>query len=76
MDGFFSQLIYKCLLDEVAFVGGLLEICPQIDSMAGVGRTTPSQSAVLRQLDFKVGFQKSTPTQIRQLIPHISNRTG
>jgi len=32
MDGFFSQLPYKCHLGKVAFVGYCLKICPQLDS--------------------------------------------
>ena len=32
MDGFFSQLPYKCYLEEVASVGNGLKICPQLDS--------------------------------------------
>jgi hypothetical protein len=32
MDGFFSQLLYKCHLQESASVGDRLKICPHIDS--------------------------------------------
>ena len=35
MDGFFSQLQYKCHLEEVASVGDRLKICPQLDSRVG-----------------------------------------
>ena len=35
MDGFFSQLSYKCHLEEVASVGDLLKICPQLESRVG-----------------------------------------
>ena len=35
MDGFFSQLPYKCHLEEVASVGDCLNICPQLDSRVG-----------------------------------------
>ena len=31
MDGFFSQLPFKCYLPEMASVGDRLEICPQLD---------------------------------------------
>ena len=34
MDGFLSDLLYKCHLEEVASVGYLLAICPQLDSRA------------------------------------------
>ena len=36
MDGFFSQLPYKCHLEEVASVGDWLKICPQLDSRVGI----------------------------------------
>ena len=32
MDGFFSRPPYKCHFEEVASVGDLLSICPQLDS--------------------------------------------
>jgi len=32
---FFNQLPYKCHLEEVAFVGDWLKICPQLDSRVG-----------------------------------------
>ena len=35
MDGFFSQLPCKCLLEEVASVGDCLNDCPQLDSRVG-----------------------------------------
>ena len=31
MDGFFGQIPYKPHLEEVAFVGNCLNICPQLD---------------------------------------------
>ena len=34
MHGFFSQLPYKCHLEEVAFMGDVLKLCPQLDSRA------------------------------------------
>ena len=36
IDGSFSQLPYKCHLEEVASVGDGLEICPQFDSRVGI----------------------------------------
>ena len=35
MGGFFSQLPYKCHLEEVASVGDGLEICPWVTSRVG-----------------------------------------
>jgi len=37
MDGFLSQLPYKCHLEEVASVGDYFKICPQLDSRGGLG---------------------------------------
>ena len=38
IDGFFSQLPYKCQLEEVASVGDSLEICPWVASSVASGR--------------------------------------
>ena len=35
MDGFFSQLSYKCQLEEAASVGDRPNVCPQLDSRVG-----------------------------------------
>jgi len=37
IDGFFSQLPYKCYLEEVASVGDCLKICPWVTSRAEYG---------------------------------------
>ena len=37
INGFFSQLPYKCHLEEVTSVSDLLKICPRLDSRVGVG---------------------------------------
>ena len=37
MDGFLSQLPYRCHLEEVASAGDWPEICPQFDSRVGFG---------------------------------------
>jgi len=44
MEGFFSQLPYKCHLEEVASVGDRLEIFPQLDSRVALipERYTPN----------------------------------
>ena len=42
MDGFFSQFPYKCHLEEVASVGDLLKICPQLDSRVATCAPLPS----------------------------------
>jgi len=38
MDGFLSQLPYKCYLEEVASVGDWLQICPWVASSVGAGQ--------------------------------------
>ena len=50
MDGFFSQLPYKCHLEEVASVGDGDEIWPQLDSRVGFNRLELAALPALEEL--------------------------
>jgi hypothetical protein len=61
IDGFFSQLPYKCHQDWVASVGDWLEIGPWVASSVGAGRTLPrwsSPGVLLRDVG---GIRHPTP---------------
>ena len=55
IDGFFSQLPYKCHLFEVASVGYRLKICPQLNSTGITASKDPEVYAWLLGIQPRVG---------------------
>ena len=57
IDGFFSQLPFKCYLPEVASVGDALKICPWVASRVGderKRRKTGDDLAVFHKVDVEL----------------------